>query len=435
MIVREHTNFYRQTMKIQFTAIVTILFFAVLAGHSNTAIAQSDSNYQWGTWRGANNNGVVEGQTVVTNWSKTENVLWSVEVPGRGHSTPIIVADRIFLTTADAKAKTQSVLCYDRNGGKQLWNTVVNEGNFNPRIHQKNTHASPTVACDGKHVFAMFNNDGQNQLAALDMDGKVLWQRHIAKYKTQYPFGSGSSPILHNGMLYIPNEANSECAIIVIDPATGDEVRRINRGGKFSSYSTPVVATVAGKEQLLISGGQKVNGYDPESGDELWSIPTKWQVSCGTMVWDGDMVFASGGFPAQQTLAINAKTGKLVWDKPVKFYEQSMVVHDGRLYGLSDRGVVYCWNAQTGDQLFKQRFEAPVSASPIVVDGHVFFTSEKGNTLVIKAGTDDYVEVAKNKLGSSAFASFAVTDNKIYARVGVKGGDGLQEYLYCLGSE
>lgn len=435
MIVREHTNFYRQTMKIQFTAIVTILFFAVLAGHSNTAIAQSDSNYQWGTWRGANNNGVVEGQTVVTNWSKTENVLWSVEVPGRGHSTPIIVADRIFLTTADAKAKTQSVLCYDRNGGKQLWNTVVNEGNFNPRIHQKNTHASPTVACDGKHVFAMFNNDGQNQLAALDMDGKVLWQRHIAKYKTQYPFGSGSSPILHNGMLYVPNEANSECAIIVIDPATGDEVRRINRGGKFSSYSTPVVATVAGKEQLLISGGQKVNGYDPESGDELWSIPTKWQVSCGTMVWDGDMVFASGGFPAQQTLAINAKTGKLVWDKPVKFYEQSMVVHDGRLYGLSDRGVVYCWNAQTGDQLFKQRFEAPVSASPIVVDGHVFFTSEKGNTLVIKAGTDDYVEVAKNKLGSSAFASFAVTDNKIYARVGVKGGDGLQEYLYCLGSE
>ena len=435
MIVREHTNFYRQTMKIQFTAIVTILFFAVLAGHSNTAIAQSDSNYQWGTWRGANNNGVVEGQTVVTNWSKTENVLWSVEVPGRGHSTPIIVADRIFLTTADAKAKTQSVLCYDRNGGKQLWNTVVNEGNFNPRIHQKNTHASPTVACDGKHVFALFNNNGQNQLSALDMDGKVLWQRHIAKYKTQYPFGSGSSPILHNGMLYVPNEANADCAIIVIDPATGDEVRRINRGGKFSSYSTPVVATVAGKEQLLISGGQKVNGYDPESGDELWSIPTKWQVSCGTMVWDGDMVFASGGFPAQQTLAINAKTGKLVWDKPVKFYEQSMVVHDGRLYGLSDRGVVYCWNAQTGDQLFKQRFEAPVSASPIVVDGHIFFTSEKGNTLVIKAGTDDYVEVAKNKLGSSAFASFAVTDNKIYARVGVKGGDGLQEYLYCLGSE
>lgn len=422
-------------MKIQFPAIVTILFFAMLAGQSNTAIAQSESTYQWGTWRGANNNGVVDNQTVVTKWSKTENVLWSAEVPGRGHSTPIIVADRIFLTTADNKAKTQSVLCYDRKGGKQLWNTVVSKGNFNPAIHPKNTHASPTVACDGERVFALFNNNGQNQLSALDMDGKVVWQRHIAKYKTQYPFGSGSSPILHNGMLYVPNEAGSDCAIIVIDPATGDEVRRINRGGKFSSYSTPVVANVAGKEQLLISGGAKVCGYDPESGDELWNVRTKWQVSCGTMVWDGDMVFASGGFPAQQTLAINAKTGKLVWDKPVKFYEQSMIVHEGRLYGLSDRGVVYCWNAQTGEELFKQRFEAPVSASPIVVDGHIFFTSEKGNTLVIKAGTDEFVEVAKNKLGSSAFASFAVTDNKIYARVGVNGDGGLQEYLYCLGSE
>ena len=153
------------------------------------------------------------------------------------------------------------------------------------------------------------------------------------------------------------------------------------------------------------------------------------------MVWDGDMVFASGGFPAQQTLAINASTGKLIWDKPAKFYEQSMLVHDGRLYGLSDKGVVYCWRAETGEELFKKRFEFPVSASPIAVDGHIFFTSEKGSTLVIKAGTDEFVEVAKNKLGDSAFASFAVTDNKIYARVGFGAGKARKEFLYCLGTE
>jgi outer membrane protein assembly factor BamB len=153
------------------------------------------------------------------------------------------------------------------------------------------------------------------------------------------------------------------------------------------------------------------------------------------MVWDGDMVFSSGGFPAQQTLAINAKTGQLVWDKPVKFYEQSMVLHDGRLYGLSDRGVVYCWKAETGEELFKKRFEAPVSASPVVVDGNIYFTSEKGTTLVIKAGTDEFIEVARNKLGNSSFASFAITDNKIYARAGFGRGAGLQEYLYCIGTE
>lgn len=424
-------------MKIQISPI-QLLFTCVLLSlvlHPTFATAQSDELKQWATWRGPNNNGVVDGQKVVSSWSEKENVLWSVEIPGRGHSTPIIVNDRIYLTTSDVAAKTQSVLCYERDGGKLVWNTLVNEGNLNPRIHSKNTHASPTVACDGERVFALFNNNSQNQLTGLDLDGKVLWQRHVAKFETKYPFGSGSSPILHDGLLFVPNETHGECAMLCIDPATGDEVRRIDRGGKFSSYSTPVIAEVAGKTQLLISGGQKVNGYDPASGDELWSVPTKWSVSCGTMVWDGDMVFASGGFPAQQTLAINARTGKLVWDNPVKFYEQSMLVHDGRLYGLSDRGVVYCWRAQTGEELFKQRFEAPVSASPVVVDGNIFFTSEKGNTLVIKAGTDEYTEVSRNKLGNSAFASFAITDNKIYARVGFGVGAELQEYLYCLGTK
>ncbi len=424
-------------MKTQLLPSVAFFAFAVisLTQFADVAMAQYDSLNQWATWRGSNNNGVVDGQKVVTEWSESDNVLWFSEIPGRGHSTPIIVADRIYLTTADTDAQTQSVLCYDRSGGKLLWNTVVNEGNFNPKIHPKNTHASPTVACDGERVYALFNNSGQNQVAALTLDGDILWKRHVAKFKTTYPFGSGSSPILYKGLLYVPNDTNAECAIICLDPSTGDEVRRIDRGGKFSSYSTPVIAEVGGSTQLLISGGSKVNGYDPETGEELWNVPAKWQVSCGTMVWDGDMVFASGGFPAQQTLAINARTGKLVWDKPVKFYEQSMLVHDGRVYGLSDRGVVYCWRAKTGEELFKRRFEQPVSASPVFVDGHIFFTSEKGNTLVIEAGTDDFVEVGRNKLGNSAFASFAITDNKIYMRVGFGRGDGLQEYLYCIGKE
>jgi outer membrane protein assembly factor BamB len=421
-------------ISIQFIIFLILAYF-IVGQNPSLAVAQSEPSKQWSTWRGPNNNGIVDGQKAVTNWSESKNVLWFSEIPGRGHSTPIIVDDRIFLTTSDAGAETQSVLCYQRDGGKLLWNKVVNKGNFNPKIYPKNTHASPTVACDGQRVFALFNNTGQNQLTALDMDGEILWQRHVAKFETKYPFGSGSTPILHNGLLYVPNETNAECAIIVVDPSTGKEVRRIDRGGKFSSYSTPVVAEVAGRTQLLISGGSKVNGYDPESGDELWSVPSKWQVSCGTMVWDGDMVYASGGFPAQQTLAINAKTGELVWDKPVKFYEQSMLVDDGRLYGLSDKGVVYCWDAKTGEEHFKQRFEFPVSASPVLVDGNIYFTSEKGNTLVIKAGTDEFVKVAKNKLGNSSFASFAVVDNKIYARVGFGRGNELQEYLYCLGTE
>ena len=421
------------------SAIILMLTSSIVVQAPSMVAAQADTSKdtskQWATWRGPNNNGIVDDQKIVTQWSESDNVLWFSEIPGRGHSTPIIIGNRIFLTTSDQNAETQSVMCYDRKDGRVVWNKTVNKGNLNPKIHQKNTHASPSLACDGKRLFALFNNNDQNQMSALDLDGEILWQRHIAKFRTKYPFGSGSTPVLHDGLLYTPNETQTECAIIVLDPESGKEVKRIDRGGKFSSYSTPVFANIAGKTQLLISGGSKVSGYDPASGEELWSVPANWQVSCGTMVWDGDMVYASGGFPAQQTLAINAKTGKLVWDKPVKFYEQSMLAHDGRLYGLSDRGVVYCWNAKTGKELFKQRFEQPVSASPILVDGNIYLTSEKGNTLVIKAGTDQYKEVAKNKLGNSSFASFAVTDNKIYARVGFGRGNDMQEYLYCLGTE
>jgi outer membrane protein assembly factor BamB len=415
-----------------FLFLLLFSFFTCIAVSS--ASAQADKTNQWTTWRGPGDNGVVEDQQPVTTWSESENVLWSTELPGRGHSTPIIVGDRVFLTTSDTGKKTQSVLCLSRDGGKMLWEKVVNKGNFNPKIYPKNTHASPTVACDGERVFALFNNTGQNQVTALDLEGNILWQRHIAKFETTYPFGSGSSPILYDGLLYVPNEANTDCAIICLDPETGKEVKRIDRG-RHSSYSTPVVASVGGRKQLLMSGGRTVKGYDPESGNELWSVPTKWDVSCGTMVWSGDMVFASGGFPAQQTLAVNAKDGELIWDKPVKFYEQSMLTHDGRLYGLSDRGVVYCWDTETGEQLFKQRFEAPVSASPVLAGGNIYFTSEKGNTLVLQAGVDNYKEIAKNNLGDSSFASFSIVDNKIFARVGFRQGRNVKEYLYCIGKE
>ncbi len=411
-------------------AAVLSLLFSLLIGPN---WLQGQEN-KWGEWRGPNRNGISESQQPVTSWSSTENVAWKIPIPGRGHSSPIVHEDLIFLTTSDVAKQTQSVICIDRKQQKIVWNKVVNQGNFAPKIFPKNTHASPTVVCDGKKVYALFNNNGQNQLTALDLAGEIVWQKFIAPYKTFYEFGSGASPIMHDGLLYVPNEAGKSCAIICIDPENGEEVKRIQRGS-FSSYSTPVIADVAGKTQLLISGGKKVSSYDLETLKENFKVRANWDVSCGTMVWTKDMVFASGGFPAQQTLAIDATSGKLVWDKPIKFYEQSMLVHDGRLYGLSNSGVIFCWDAKTGKEHFKRRFEKPVSASPVLANGHIYFTSEAGNTLVIKSGTDKYQEVARNNLGNVAFASFALVDNLIYTRVGVRKGKKVQEYLYCLGEE
>ena len=134
-----------------------------------------------------------------------------------------------------------------------------------------------------------------------------------------------------------------------------------------------------------MSGGQQVAGYDPETGAVLWKTPAQWVTSCGTMVWDGNLVFASGGFPAQQTLAIRADgSGQIVWQNPVKVYEQSMIVVDGYLYAQAEKGIVYCWRCSDGKEMWSARTKGPESASPVLAGGNLYFTNELGTTFVIK---------------------------------------------------
>ena len=391
----------------------------------------------WRRWRGPLGNGIVEGQTPPTRWSDTENVVWKVKIPGRGHASPIIVGDRIFLTTADEQQSTQSVVCFDRATGKQLWQTIVNEGELNPRIHPKNTHASPTIATDGERVFAVFNNHQSIQLVALDLDGNKIWEQNTGEFKASFPFGYGASPIVYKTNVIVANLNNgSFSGLIAYDGVTGKEQWRIKRPAG-TSYSTPVVATVAGQEQMLLSGTNQVFGFDPNNGKKLWESPANWAVSCGTMVWNEDLVFASGGYPAQQTLAVKADgSGEKVWDNAIKVYEQSMLYLDGYLYAHSDNGGVFCWRADDGKEMWKQRFSSgrdPQSASPVYANGNIYFTAENGQTLVIKATPDKLEEVARNQLGDESFASMAICGNQIFTRVAYGEGPGRQEWLYCLG--
>jgi len=187
---------------------------------------------------------------------------------------------------------------------------------------------------------------------------------------------------------------------------------------------------------MFLSGANRITSYDPKTGQELWKCPASWDVSCGTMVWDesSDSVFASGGYPTQETLAIKADgSGKELWTKPVKCYEQSMIVVDGYLYGQAEKGIIYCWNVADGSLQWRERFEGPESASPIEIGNHIFFTSEKGNTLVIKANPEKFEKVRVNHLGDSTFASMAICNDRIYTRVAKNEAGRLQEYLYCLG--
>ncbi len=417
-----HNRSFRFTPVLLFLLIVPSVLFA-----------QND----WPRWRGPNGNGVAVSQTPPTTWSADDNVIWKTKVPGRGHASPIIVGGKIFLATSDKEQQAQSVVCFDLASGTQVWESVISTGGLATRIHRKNTHASSTIATDGEHVFAVFEHDAKIRVAALDFKGEQVWTKIVGSYKPQFQFGYGSSPIVNETNVIVTNEGGRESAVVAYDTKTGDEKWRIDRKGG-SSFSTPVVANIAGKDQLFLSGGNKVFSYDPSNGKSNWSTDAAWFVTCGTLVWDteNEMVFASGGFPDSQTLGINVNNGQKVWDNGTKAYEQSMLATGGYLYAHADNGVLYCWNAKDGKEMWKQKFSEHrngESASPVLANGNIYFTAEDGETVVVKATPDSYQEVARNELGTESFASHAFCGNKIYARVADSSGGSPQEWLYCLG--
>ncbi len=398
------------------------------------ALVQAQPADNWLGWRGPAGNGLTENQSPPVSWSETENILWKTAVPGRGHASPTVVDHQIILATSDATAETQSVMSFDFETGRPLWQTKINEGNFNPRIYPTNTHASSTVVSDGKRLFAVFNNNESAQVAALDLQGNLLWSKQAGVFiPKRYQFGFGASPLVYREMVIVSSECERDGSLVALSVEDGREIWRVPRN-RATSYSTPVIATVAGREQLLLSGGEEVASYDPSDGSLLWSAAGPWSVTCGTAVWDDERVFVSGGYPAAQTLAVRGDgSGEVVWQNRIKFYEQSLLYHDGYLYGLADSGVAYCFRAVDGQEMWKQRLEKKVSASPVLAGGHIYISGENGKTWVFRADPDRFELVAENQLGNTAYATPTFVRNKIIARVASGTGNDKQEYLYCIG--
>lgn len=389
----------------------------------------------WPWWRGPYFNGVADKtEKPPTEWDETKNVVWKTPIPGRGHSSPVVAGDFIFLTTADEQQQVQYALCFRRSDGKQLWQTEINRGGFNPKIHPKNTHATPTPATDGKLVLVTFNNHEAVQLAALDFDGKIVWQKKAGDYRPQkYQFGYAPSPLLYKDLVIVASEFESNGYLAAFKRENGEEVWRTPRR-RFISFSTPVVARVARREQLLISGADQVASYDPRNGKPLWSVNGTTNATCGTVVWNNDAVYASGGYPNRQTIAVRGDGSRQVlWANQEKCYEQSMLLHDGFVYAVNDNGIAFCWQAATGREMWKARLVGPVSASPVWANGKIYIANERGSLFVYEANPRQFKPIARNQLGDESFATPAFVNDQIITRVASRAGGQRQEYLYCLG--
>jgi len=392
------------------------------------------SNADWPCWRGPTGDGVADAnQQPPLAWSAAKNIVWKAKVPGRGHASPTVVGGKVFLPTADEKAEVQSVLCFDRGSGRQLWKADVHKGGLERRGHKKSSQASATIACDGRLLFVNFLHDEAIFTTALDLEGKQVWQTRVSDFITHQGFGS--SPVLHKSLLLVSTDNKAGGVVAALDRTNGEIVWRQTRP-KQPNYTSPAVFSVDGRDQLLLAGCDHISSFDPLTGRPLWEIEGSTTECVGSIVTDGQRVFASGGYPKKLTQAVVADgSGKVAWENSVQTYVPSMLVHDGYLYTVTDAGIAMCFEAASGNELWKSRLGGTFNASLVLVGDRIYAANQEGKTFVFRARSDNYEQLAENQLGDDVYATPAICGGRIYHRVAEQAGEVRQEWLYCIGGE
>jgi outer membrane protein assembly factor BamB len=390
----------------------------------------------WPCWRGTHGDGKAATSDLPLNWSATENVAWKSAVPGRGHSSPIVWRDRVFLTTADEQGQVQSLLCFRRETGEPLWNTPLHQGAF-LACHPKNSHASPTPACDGQHVYVPYLAEDALWVAAVELDGRLAWKTRVGPFVSEW--GYGSSPVLYRNLILVAadNKGNRLAHLTAVtsylaalDGRTGAIVWRVGRP-RLHSYGTPVVGTVAGRPQLVLGGAEKVTSYDPATGEELWSSRWPAKRSAGSIALAPDRIFASTTTFDPEIVCVRADGSGDVTDSHVLWRQRrgaadipSPLYHDGHLYVVNDKGVALCLHADTGKIVWQERLGGAFSASPLLAGDRIYATAEDGTTYVFRAAPR-YELLATNALGESVLASPIPAGGRLLLR-----GAG---FLWCIG--
>ncbi len=408
----------------------------------------------WPSWRGLGGLGVSSEKGIPAKWDLPKSIKWKVEVPGLGHSSPIVWGDRIFVTTAvnsdpaeggwqkgfpqsdrkpDASEISWKVLCFDKAAGNLLWErTAIARRPLNAR-HLKNSYASQSPVTDGAYVFAFFGDQG---LYCYDFQGNLVWSRNLGAFKMRNNWGMGSSPVLYkNFVIQTCDQEAGGSFIIALDKKTGEIAWKTQRE-ELSSWSTPYVYDKGAHPELIVNATRAIRSYDPENGKLLWECRgPATSITTPTPTFANGLIIVSSGFimdPIRPITAfrpgaagdITLKEGEtasdaIVWRQQAAApYIPSPVAYGGRIYVVLDQGFISCYDATTGKEIYgRTRIDAGAafSASPVAMDGMIFCSSEDGDVYVIKAG-DQYELLAKNSLGESIMASPAVSGGNMFIR-------------------
>ena len=377
----------------------------------------------WPRWRGPSGQGLVAPGKYANTWSPATSVKWRVQLPGTGNSSPIVWGDRIYVTTAQQRGARLSLLALNRADGRVLWESVVPQDGVE-HVHQKNGHASATPVTDGRMIYASF---GRHGLVGFDLAGKIVWHHRFGAIDNYH--GPAGSPVLYKDRLFLYQDhsgaSGQRAFVAAFDAKTGKVLWETPRS-ETVGWGTPVVITVGTRDELVVNSQRRVAAYDPASGRELWTVRgMTFEVIPTPVVGDG-LVFASSG-RAGPTYAIrpggngDVTSTHVAWNTPKGSpFVPSPLVHDGLLYLINDmQSILTVYEAKTGALVYQGRLGVAqregFSASPVVVNGEVFFTNDDGETFVVKAGRE-FRLLHTNTLGERTLASPALVDGIWYWR-------------------
>ena len=382
--------------------------------------------HDWPEFRGPTGQGLSPAKNVPIRWSGTSNVVWKTPLSVAGWSSPVLVKERLYLTGSRSKPGARglelAVLCLDARSGAILWSTNVFTPDNGSSLHRKNGYASPTPVVREGRIYAHFGHLGT---ACLDLKGHVLWRQTSVQYTPVH--GNGGSPVLVGDHLIFSCDGASEPFLIALDRKTGQvrwKTRRPNDAlAKKFSFSTPLVITQGGRQELISPGAGGTYAYDPVSGRPLWQVGTGTGFSVVPRpVFAHGLIFVNTDYDFPKLYAIrpggdgDVTTTHLAWQigRGAPSTPSPLVVGD-ELYFVSDAGIATCADARTGRVHWNERLGGGFSASPVAADGRIYFQNEEGVGFVVKAGRS-FELLARNELGERTLASSAVDDGALYLR-------------------
>lgn len=417
---------------LRLAAILTIL----------SAFTYSANAADWPAFRGPAGDGVYPGdESFPTEWGPKKNVRWNVKLPGDGNGSPIVSEGVVFVTTADAEGRKRRLHAFDRKSGEERWVRVVDFETVE-KTHKTNPYAGTTPAADGKRVVVWHGSAG---LFCYDFEGNEKWSRDPGD--VGHMWGYGSSPVIHDGRVYLNFGPGEESFVTALDLESGDVAWKTEEPGganarnprMVGSWATPMIARVDGKEQLICAMPTRVAAYDLDGGDVLWSVEglpsERGDLVYPSAVIAGDVGVAFGGYKGPSMAFKLGGEGDVtsenrIW-RNVEGQPQrigSGVVVDGYVYmANAGPGTAECIDVKTGITVWEKRLPGAHWGSVVLADGNLYVTNQDADTQVFKPNAEKFVAVATNKLDGSSNATPAFSNGEIFIRT--------SEALYCIGKK